>query len=346
MGSVDSVTRNASEQVENKKVDVSEEKPKHALDVLVSFFEKSVLAFANQIKQEREPLASELKYILELIQGEIEIFSDYLKDKVKVDDYTSLTAKEKIILSLFRLHNEGFRGLQVMSIARAMAIEYGGDKETYRKIIKEINNNGFGSQEPENIESMIKCIQRGTSKSNMDKGDEMYKYIKNFNLQSLRELLKKIKYIKTKNVGEAEMLLLFLCLYMCVLTFFGVPPKMDFREKKTVLCCIAFKVHHESIFNNENKRIMGKIILTNVEELRELINAAVVNAFENAKSAEKRKAIAEEYLTRDQVCDILKISMSSLTRRVADGSLKCYKNGARSFFKASELENTLTPLNR
>lgn len=91
---------------------------------------------------------------------------------------------------------------------------------------------------------------------------------------------------------------------------------------------------------------MKKIIVITIEELRELINAAVVNAFEDAKLAEKRKAKTEEYLTRDQVCDILKISMSSLTRRVSDGSLKCYKIGARSFFKASELNEVLIKLNK
>lgn len=91
---------------------------------------------------------------------------------------------------------------------------------------------------------------------------------------------------------------------------------------------------------------MKKIILTSVEELQELINAAVVNAFENAKLAEKRKAKTEEYLTRDPVCDILKISMSSLTRRVNDGSILCYKIGARSFFKASELNEVLIKLNK
>ncbi|NDV68818.1 helix-turn-helix domain-containing protein [Dysgonomonas sp. 25] len=89
-----------------------------------------------------------------------------------------------------------------------------------------------------------------------------------------------------------------------------------------------------------------EIILTSADELRELINAAVVNAFEDAKLAEKQKAKTEEYLTRDQVCKILKISMSSLTRRVADGSMKCYKIGARSFFKASELNDVLIKLNK
>ena len=91
---------------------------------------------------------------------------------------------------------------------------------------------------------------------------------------------------------------------------------------------------------------MKKIILTSAEELQELINAAVMNALEKATLSEKRNAKTEELLTRDQVCDILKISMSSLTRRVNDGSILCYKIGSRSFFKASELENTLTLLNR
>ena len=89
-----------------------------------------------------------------------------------------------------------------------------------------------------------------------------------------------------------------------------------------------------------------KIILMSEEELRELINVAVVNAFEDAKLAEKQKAKTEELLTRDQVCKILKISMSSLTRRVSDGSMKCYKIGARSFFKASELNGVLIKLNK
>lgn len=91
---------------------------------------------------------------------------------------------------------------------------------------------------------------------------------------------------------------------------------------------------------------MKKIILTSAEELQELINAAVMNALEKATLSEKRKAKAEELLTRDQVCDILKISMSSLTRRVNDGSIRCYKIGARSFFKSNELENALTLFNK
>ena len=77
------------------------------------------------------------------------------------------------------------------------------------------------------------------------------------------------------------------------------------------------------------------IILIKGTELQDLINKAVALAFENVCLADRRKAKTAE-----------KISLSSLNRRVNDGSIKCYKIGARSFFKESELENLLTFLNK
>ncbi len=90
-----------------------------------------------------------------------------------------------------------------------------------------------------------------------------------------------------------------------------------------------------------------EIVLIKGTELQDLINKAVTKAFENVCSVGSRKAkTAEKLLTRNEVCEILKISLSSLTRRVNDGSIRCYKIGARSFFKANELENLLTLLNK
>ena len=89
------------------------------------------------------------------------------------------------------------------------------------------------------------------------------------------------------------------------------------------------------------------IILIKGTELQDLINKAVALAFENVCLADRRKAkTAEKLLSRNEASKALKISLSSLNRRVNDGSIKCYKIGARIFFKESELENLLTFLNK
>lgn len=55
--------------------------------------------------------------------------------------------------------------------------------------------------------------------------------------------------------------------------------------------------------------------------------------------------MSEEYLTREEVMQRLKLTKSSLYRRVADGSLPApIKLGYLSRFKASEIEEALEAL--
>ncbi len=166
-----------------------EETPK--MDVnLYSYFDKNYINIVREISEKHSGLCAELIDIFEVCETEVKLFSDCLKGKTRVDNYNPLTVKEKIILTTFRLYNEGFRSLPESTIARAVAIEYGGEEETYRKILKQIVNDGFDTQKFKNIETLIEVVKKGAGESNIRIANEKYEKIKGLTSQSLRELLK------------------------------------------------------------------------------------------------------------------------------------------------------------
>lgn len=90
-------------------------------------------------------------------------------------------------------------------------------------------------------------------------------------------------------------------------------------------------------------------ILGNSQKLMEQFNSQVRNTIkeELADSQKKasKKASANTYLTRQEVCELLHISFPTLHRWVNLNILSCYKIGRRSLFKAKEVEATLVKLN-
>jgi len=52
-----------------------------------------------------------------------------------------------------------------------------------------------------------------------------------------------------------------------------------------------------------------------------------------------------KYITREHVCDLLKIDKSTLWSWTKKGKLKSYGIGARVYYKLDEVEKALKPLN-
>lgn len=52
----------------------------------------------------------------------------------------------------------------------------------------------------------------------------------------------------------------------------------------------------------------------------------------------------DEILTREQTCQLLDITKSTLWKRTRAGKLKSYGQGRRVYFKKSEVLESLTPL--
>lgn len=62
-------------------------------------------------------------------------------------------------------------------------------------------------------------------------------------------------------------------------------------------------------------------------------------------ATQKTNNVRSNLLTRNEVCEIIRISPSSLHRIVKRGYLPCHKVGRRVLFKASEVEALLVKIN-
>ena len=92
---------------------------------------------------------------------------------------------------------------------------------------------------------------------------------------------------------------------------------------------------------------MEKIKLVHVspEQLEQLIREAVKESFEAHKRVPKNDETTN-YLDRSEVANILKISISTLNNWVKQGKLKPYGIGGRVYFKLSEIDQAMVPLNQ
>ena len=82
-------------------------------------------------------------------------------------------------------------------------------------------------------------------------------------------------------------------------------------------------------------------ILEDPEELMIQFGSQVRNTIKRAT----KKSTTNTYMSRQEVCELLHISYSTLHRWVNLEILVCYKIGRRSLFKAKEVEATLVKLN-
>jgi len=89
---------------------------------------------------------------------------------------------------------------------------------------------------------------------------------------------------------------------------------------------------------------MENIILhsTPLKDFRDIIGSIVEEKLKQFKPAEPPQTSANsEYLTRKQVCDLLKISLSTLHYYTKDGTLRGYRIGGRILYKTVEVNNAV-----
>lgn len=85
-----------------------------------------------------------------------------------------------------------------------------------------------------------------------------------------------------------------------------------------------------------------QLISVTPEQLSELISENLAAHIQEIKSAIPQ---AEQLLTRDQAAQLLDVDLSTLWHWSKSGKLKSYGIGNRIYYKRSEIENSLIPLN-
>lgn len=81
------------------------------------------------------------------------------------------------------------------------------------------------------------------------------------------------------------------------------------------------------------------------DQFEETIKKAVRSQLEFLKMDISPIQAKEEYLSRKEVADLLKIELSTLHNWCKKGKLKPYGIGNRVYFLRSDIEKALTPLN-
>ena len=82
------------------------------------------------------------------------------------------------------------------------------------------------------------------------------------------------------------------------------------------------------------------------EQFEERVRNAVKSQLESLKKEFRQNQPEEQYLTRKEVAEMLKIELSTLHNWCKKGKLKPYGIGNRVYFLRSDLEKALQPLNQ
>ena len=76
----------------------------------------------------------------------------------------------------------------------------------------------------------------------------------------------------------------------------------------------------------------------------EQFTKTILEGFQTMLAEVNKPLPKTKYLTREQVCDLLKIDKSTLWSWTKKGKLKSYGIGARVYYKQDEVENAIKPL--
>ena len=90
--------------------------------------------------------------------------------------------------------------------------------------------------------------------------------------------------------------------------------------------------------------MIDKVVLLSIpiEELKEIIGQVVEEKLrEFSSSLSHRKPPEKEFLTRQEVCQMLQINLVTLWRFAREGRLKQYRIGRKVFFLAEEVREAL-----
>jgi excisionase family DNA binding protein len=82
------------------------------------------------------------------------------------------------------------------------------------------------------------------------------------------------------------------------------------------------------------------------DQFEETIKKAVKSELDSLKREFGQIQPKEEYLSRKEVADLLKVELSTLHNWCKKGKLKPYGIGNRVYFLRSDIEKALTPLNQ
>ncbi|WP_299164233.1 helix-turn-helix domain-containing protein [uncultured Eudoraea sp.] len=87
------------------------------------------------------------------------------------------------------------------------------------------------------------------------------------------------------------------------------------------------------------------IILQGVSE-KSLVSKITDSINEILTANSEKSNFSEQLLTINEVCDLLKITKTTLWSYTKKGKLQSYGIGNRVLYKRSEVENSLTPLKK
>lgn len=95
------------------------------------------------------------------------------------------------------------------------------------------------------------------------------------------------------------------------------------------------------IYDMQTEQI--QFISTTPEKLQELINSGIEKQFEELKKSLHPKEV-EEFMTRQEVADLLKINLTTLWSWTNKKKLNSYGIEGRVYYKRSEVEKALIKL--
>jgi excisionase family DNA binding protein len=80
---------------------------------------------------------------------------------------------------------------------------------------------------------------------------------------------------------------------------------------------------------------------TPLKDFRDIIGSIVEEKLKGFNPEPVQPNANSEYLTRTEVCDLLKISLSTLHYYAKDGTLRSYRIGGRILFRTKEVNNAV-----
>jgi excisionase family DNA binding protein len=91
---------------------------------------------------------------------------------------------------------------------------------------------------------------------------------------------------------------------------------------------------------------MENIILhsTSLKEFQSIIGQIVREELQQFKPEQPKQTSSSEYLTRKEVCNLLRVSLSTLHYYSKDGTLQSYRVGGRVLYKSAEVQQSITTI--
>lgn len=85
--------------------------------------------------------------------------------------------------------------------------------------------------------------------------------------------------------------------------------------------------------------MFGNLTVIQVEDLRQIIAEEIEKAWERHEQNMDFSSEESEWLTREEVCDMLHITYTTLWRKENEGVIKKHKMGRRNLYSKKEVES-------